>query len=60
MKILASHLGVPAGRQRSSTEAYDRGNKFAAYRQLPALQEHVLVSLEARRIEVFRRNTSGH
>ncbi len=29
-----------------STEAYDRGNKFAAYRQIEALQEYVLVSLE--------------
>ena len=43
-----------------STEAYDRGNKFATYRQLESLQEYVLVSLEARRIEIFRRDTSGH
>jgi len=43
-----------------STEAYDRGNKFAAYRTLAALQEYVLVSLEERRIEVFRRDDSGH
>lgn len=43
-----------------STEAYDRGNKFASYRQLEALQEYALVSLEARRIEVFRRDGSGH
>ncbi len=43
-----------------STEAYDRGNKFAAYRQLESLQEYVLVSLEARRIEIFRRDASGH
>lgn len=43
-----------------STEAYDRGNKFAAYRTLAALQEYVLVSLEQRRIEVFRRDDSGH
>ena len=27
-----------------STEAYDRGEKFAHYRQLPSLQEYVLVS----------------
>lgn len=43
-----------------STEAYDRGNKFAAYRQLEALQEYALVSLEARRIEIFRRDATGH
>ena len=42
-----------------STEAYDRGNKFAAYRQLESLQEYVLVSLEERRIEVFRRDAAG-
>lgn len=42
-----------------STEAYDRGKKFAAYRQLESLQEYVLVGLEERRIEVFRRNASG-
>lgn len=42
-----------------STEAYDRGNKFAAYRQLDSLLEYVLVSLEERRIEVFRRDAAG-
>lgn len=43
-----------------STEAYDRGNKFAAYRQLPSLKEYVLVSIDERRIEVFRRDDTGH
>lgn len=43
-----------------STEAYDRGNKFAAYRRLASLQEYVLVSLDERRIEVFRRDATGH
>jgi len=43
-----------------TTEAYDRGNKFAAYRTLASLQEYVLVSLEQRRIEVFRRDVTGH
>ncbi len=43
-----------------STEAYDRGNKFAAYRQLESLQEYVLISLDARRVEVFRRDAGGH
>lgn len=43
-----------------STEAYDRGNKFAAYRLLPSLREYVLVSIEERRIEVFRRDDTGH
>src|SRR5205823_1714677 len=29
-----------------STEAYDRGDKFAAYREVPSLAEYVLVSCE--------------
>lgn len=43
-----------------STEAFDRGEKFAAYRRLPALSEYVLIAIEARRIEVFRRDADGH
>jgi Uma2 family endonuclease len=38
-----------------STEASDRGEKFAHYRRLPRLREYVLVSQRAHRIEVFRR-----
>jgi Uma2 family endonuclease len=38
-----------------STAAYDRGAKFAAYRQIAALQEFVLIAIDARRIEVYRR-----
>jgi Uma2 family endonuclease len=39
----------------SSTEAYDRGNKFKLYRRNPCLQEYVLVSSEAMSIELFRK-----
>lgn len=42
-----------------STERDDRGEKFAHYRRLPSLQEYVLVSQDARRIEVFRRSPEG-
>jgi Uma2 family endonuclease len=38
-----------------STEAYDRGDKWAAYRRLPSLVEYVLISQVHARIEVFRR-----
>lgn len=38
-----------------SSEADDRGEKFAHYRRLPSLREYVLVSQRERRIEVFRR-----
>ncbi|MFE8033452.1 Uma2 family endonuclease [Thiohalocapsa marina] len=37
------------------TAAFDRGDKFAAYRTLPSLQEYVLVDIPARRLESFRR-----
>ena len=38
-----------------STEAYDRGEKFAHYRQLTSLQEYVLVSQDQIRVEHYRR-----
>jgi Uma2 family endonuclease len=38
-----------------TTAAYDRGGKFAAYRQIASLEEIVFVDIDARRIEVFRR-----
>lgn len=42
-----------------STEARDRGEKFSAYKQITALEEYVLVSQDARRIEVRRRGARG-
>ena len=38
-----------------STEAYDRGEKFAYYRQLDSLQEYVLVSQNCVRVEHYLR-----
>jgi Uma2 family endonuclease len=38
-----------------STEAWDRGDKFAHYRQLPALREYLLVTQDAPRFELFSR-----
>jgi Uma2 family endonuclease len=43
-----------------STEAFDRGEKFAHYRRIPSLREYVLLSQRERRIEVHRLNASGH
>ncbi|PPD55648.1 MAG: hypothetical protein CTY11_01365, partial [Methylomonas sp.] len=37
-----------------STAAYDRGDKFAAYRKLESLQEYLIVDIAARRVECFR------
>jgi Uma2 family endonuclease len=42
-----------------STEAYDRGGKFAHYRRLPSLRDYVLVSQQERRIEIFHREDGG-
>jgi Uma2 family endonuclease len=39
-----------------STEALDRGAKFAKYRQFSTLQEYVLVQVDQPMVEVFRRN----
>ncbi len=38
-----------------NTEGYDRGEKFEHYRQIPTLQEYVLVSHRRQAIEVRRR-----
>jgi Uma2 family endonuclease len=39
----------------SSTEAYDRGDKFAHYRRLESLQDYLLVSQETVRVEHYVR-----
>lgn len=42
-----------------STEAYDRGRKFAAYRTIGSLREYVLVAQDRMSVEVFRRGEAG-
>ena len=42
-----------------STEAYDRGEKFARYRLIPSLREYVLVSQDQPRVEWYTRGASG-
>ena len=42
-----------------STQAFDRGLKFAAYRQIAELREYVLVDPDTRVVEVFRRGADG-
>ena len=42
-----------------STEAYDRGRKFAHYRTLPSFAEYVLVSQKEPLVEVFFRQGDG-
>lgn len=43
----------------SSTEAFDRGDKFSDYQELETLQEYVLISQNRQRIDCFRRNAEG-
>lgn len=42
-----------------STAAYDRGDKFVHYEQIPTLQTYVLIESECPRIEVFQRLPDG-
>lgn len=42
-----------------STEAYDRGGKFALYRQIRSLNTYLLISSETRCVEVFHRGEQG-
>ena len=42
-----------------STAAFDLGAKFAAYRQLPSLQEYLVVDIDRRHMELFRREAPG-
>lgn len=42
-----------------STESFDRGGKFAAYRRVESLQEYVLVAQDAMRVERYRREGVG-
>jgi len=42
-----------------STEAYDRGQQWEAYQQLPSLTDYLLVSASAARVEHFRRQPDG-
>jgi len=43
----------------SSTEAYDRGGKFALYRRIESLREYILVSSESKTVEMFRKAENG-
>jgi len=42
-----------------SREAYDRGRKFALYRQIPSLREYLLVSQREPLVEQYLRQDSG-
>ncbi len=43
----------------SSTEAYDRGDKFKLYRSLPSFREYVLISQNATHVDQFVKTKDG-
>ncbi len=43
-----------------STEAYDRGVKFAHYQSIESLQVYALIAQDKRRIEIYRRQESDN
>ncbi|AKG21836.1 Uma2 family endonuclease [Calothrix sp. 336/3] len=42
-----------------STETFDRGKKFARYRQIPTLKEYILIASEEICVDCFRRGEQG-
>ncbi len=42
-----------------STEAYDRGDKFAMYRLSPSLQDYVLISADKVAIDIYHKDDRG-
>lgn len=42
-----------------TTEGYDRGEKFALYRQIPSLQEYLLVAQDRVAVELYTRAEHG-
>jgi Uma2 family endonuclease len=43
----------------SSTEGFDRGNKFRNYRRIETLKEYVLIEAERINVECYRINEKG-
>ena len=42
----------------SSTERIDRGEKMSRYKQIPTLQEYILVTQDYPKVEIFRRDNA--
>jgi Uma2 family endonuclease len=58
-EILVDNPSVIVEVLSPSTEGYDRGEKFDAYKQLPSLLEFVLVHQKTARVECFSRRPDG-
>ena len=44
----------------ATTREYDRGSKFKLYRDIPSLQEYIMVDSETMLVERFAKNTEGN
>ena len=42
-----------------TTEAFDRGGKFADYRSLSTIQEYVLIGQQRMNVDCYRRDVEG-
>ena len=43
-----------------STAGYDRGRKFACYREIPELREYLIIDPDALSVDLYRRREDGH
>ena len=59
-KLFMSHPRLIVEVLSDSTAAFDRGEKFAIYRQIPTLDEYLLVDPDSLRADCFRRDNTGH
>ncbi len=66
--VVAGEIELQAGRQDTitnplliaevlsdSTEGYDRGEKFQAYRSIPSFQEYILICQKTMQVEVYKK-----
>ncbi|OAI20811.1 hypothetical protein A1359_20495 [Methylomonas lenta] len=58
-KQFLSHPALIVEVLSESTADYDRGGKFVAYRKLESLQEYLIVDIDNRRVECFRRTADN-
>lgn len=59
-KLFMSHPKLIVEVLSDSTAAFDRGDKFAIYRQIPTLEEYLLLDPDSLRADCFRRDSTGH
>ncbi len=59
-KLFMSHPKLIVEVLSDSTAAFDRGDKFAIYRQIPPLEEYLLIDPDSQRADCFRRDSTGH